>query len=383
MYHLIGELGVDYLKRRVMWFFSLTCYLAALQGVQTSAHGYSRIIVFGDSCSETGNAFELSDGSQPPFPAYFDGRWTNGPVWVEYLAERLGVPTPLPSLIGGTNYAFAGAETGTGESSFAGLMVPNVGAQIEQFIAEDGTLGADTLVSLWAGINDFNPNLGGQMDASVVVGNLSANLTRLHEAGAREFVVSNLFPEFQPAMSQFNDLWWSELNRLESELSVRVHRLDFDGLVRDVFFNPQRYGLANVTDPALDPVTGEVVPNPSECLIWDSPYGHLTTRWHEIVADQLYTTFLGGDYNSNGIVEQADLDLVLLNWGEELFNPYAAGWINDIPSGVIDQEELDKVLLGWGNSVDGLASASVPEPATVGLLLFLLASATFMLHRNG
>jgi hypothetical protein len=36
-----------------------------------------------------------------------------------------------------------------------------------------------------------------------------------------------------------------------------------------------------------------------------------------------------GDYNANGRVEQGDLELVLLHWGEELFNPYAAGWAND------------------------------------------------------
>jgi hypothetical protein len=75
-------------------------------------------------------------------------------------------------------------------------------------------------------------------------------------------------------------------------------------------------------------------------------------------------SLLKGDYNSNGTVEQADLDLVLLNWGEELFNPFGAGWINDIPSGVIDQEELDNVLLHWGSTPAPVGTAGIPEPAT-------------------
>jgi hypothetical protein len=86
----------------------------------------------------------------------------------------------------------------------------------------------------------------------------------------------------------------------------------------------------------------------------------------------LYTTgevklTLTGDYNGDGMVEQADLDLVLLNWGEKLGNPSSAGWFNDLPSGAVDQQELDKVLLGWGNAgfaADVGSSAGVPEPGS-------------------
>ena len=70
-----------------------------------------------------------------------------------------------------------------------------------------------------------------------------------------------------------------------------------------------------------------------------------------------------GDYNGNGTVEQADLDLVLLNWGT---GGVPGGWINDLPEGNIDQAELDGVLLNWGNmAAAGLgAAAGVPEPAS-------------------
>ena len=87
-------------------------------------------------------------------------------------------------------------------------------------------------------------------------------------------------------------------------------------------------------------------------------------------------SLLEGDYNSNGTVDQGDLDLVLLNWGEELFNPIAAGWINDLPDGIIDQDELDGVLLNWGktSTLIGTANtAAVPEPSAALLLLIQLA----------
>lgn len=80
-------------------------------------------------------------------------------------------------------------------------------------------------------------------------------------------------------------------------------------------------------------------------------------------------TGIPGDYNSSGLVEQGDLDLVLANWGSSA-DPPPANWINDLPSGFIDQEELDGVLANWGSQGGSLARAeSVPEPSTLILLL--------------
>jgi hypothetical protein len=79
---------------------------------------------------------------------------------------------------------------------------------------------------------------------------------------------------------------------------------------------------------------------------------------------------LPGDYNDSGVVEQADLDLVLLNWGDVLISPGQLGWTNDLPVGPIDQAELDGVLLNWGNTAAALGgSASVPEPSTLVLVV--------------
>src|SRR4029453_12923135 len=50
---------------------------------------FSRIIVFGDSLSDTGNFYHLTGGF-PPAP-YANGRFSNGPLWIEYLADDLGM----------------------------------------------------------------------------------------------------------------------------------------------------------------------------------------------------------------------------------------------------------------------------------------------------
>jgi hypothetical protein len=79
---------------------------------------------------------------------------------------------------------------------------------------------------------------------------------------------------------------------------------------------------------------------------------------------------IDGDYNGNGTVEQADLDLVLLNWGT---GGVPGGWVNDLPEGNIDQAELDGVLLNWGNSGALGSGAGVPEPSTMAILVLAAA----------
>src|SRR5215213_708132 len=67
--------------------------LVAIMSIQAwSAPGFEYLVVFGDSLSDTGNA----------------GRFSNGPVWVEYLADRLGLKRS-PSQRGATNFAVGGA----------------------------------------------------------------------------------------------------------------------------------------------------------------------------------------------------------------------------------------------------------------------------------
>lgn len=49
------------------------------------------VIVFGDSLSDNGNGtYLLTNKKWPEDPAYFNGRFSNGPTWCEYVADSLG-----------------------------------------------------------------------------------------------------------------------------------------------------------------------------------------------------------------------------------------------------------------------------------------------------
>ena len=78
-----------------------------------------------------------------------------------------------------------------------------------------------------------------------------------------------------------------------------------------------------------------------------------------------------GDYDGDGFVGQSDLDLALLNWGDNS-PPAPDGWVQQVPDGLIGQEALDGVLLNWGNGTPPVIG-NVPEPSTAVLLLGLMA----------
>ena len=74
--------------------------------------------ILGDSLSDQGNLLAATTAlgapsQQPGLPDethYFHGRFSNGGNYVDALAARLGIEV-LPSLAGGTNFAFGGART--------------------------------------------------------------------------------------------------------------------------------------------------------------------------------------------------------------------------------------------------------------------------------
>src|SRR6266446_8330675 len=104
-------------RSRFGWFFALVCLACPLDAVA----GYSSLYIFGDSLSDSGNnavvlapnvtPVPISGNSCIPTYPYASGRYTNDQVWAQTLASLLGL-NANPSLLGGTDYAFGGAQTG-------------------------------------------------------------------------------------------------------------------------------------------------------------------------------------------------------------------------------------------------------------------------------
>ncbi|KAG6499969.1 GDSL esterase/lipase At5g45910-like [Zingiber officinale] len=109
--------------------YTLSCFFILLLGLlllQVQGHArrhtcFSAIFSFGDSLQDTGNfahAFFNTTVSRPPWGnTYFHrptGRFSDGRLIIDFIAERVGLPLVQPYLAGGdfskgANFAFAGA----------------------------------------------------------------------------------------------------------------------------------------------------------------------------------------------------------------------------------------------------------------------------------
>ena len=146
---------------------------------------YAGLVAFGDSLTDVGNRYAATGGTDPASPPYDAGRWSDGPLWVEHLAAGLGLPAPIPSALGGTDYASADARTAL--SGYAHNGSANIGTQITSYLAAHPVVDGRQLFVIWGGTNDFGPH--STPDLAGTVANLSAEITELAKAGAKQFLV--------------------------------------------------------------------------------------------------------------------------------------------------------------------------------------------------
>jgi phospholipase/lecithinase/hemolysin len=246
---------------------------------------YAGLVAFGDSLTDVGSRFAATDGAEPASPPYDAGRWSNGPLWVEHLAAGLGLPAPAPSALGGMDYA--AADAGTALSGYAHNGSPNIGTQIATYLSTHPVIDSNQLFVIWGGTNDFGPHSA--PDPAGTVANLTAEITELARAGARQFLVADLMPlgevpsirklgpqaeaKYDALSVQFNAQLTAAEDHLEAGLGVKIHPLDVYGLVEQVLANPGQFGITNVTDQAKSGDEGDpgvVVPNPDQYLFWDN-----------------------------------------------------------------------------------------------------------------
>ena len=111
---------------------------------------FSEIFTFGDSLSDTGNLYILSGGTIPPDPPYYQGRFSNGPIWTEQLADMLGMELPPEN-----QFALAGSQTGY--DNFEIPLPLGFRTQIDGYLGSLGLQEVDpnALHTIWIGANDF------------------------------------------------------------------------------------------------------------------------------------------------------------------------------------------------------------------------------------
>lgn len=275
---------------------SATAILVLSAPLAQANTSFSNLYVFGDSLSDVGNISSFF-GGLIPLPPYAPGRFSDGDVWVEYLAADLGLGMSA-SENGGTNYAWGGAVTGGNEFDLPPL---DLTQQTGRFLTDTGgAADSGALYVVWGGGNDVR-------DENTVnsIDNLEQVISDLAAAGAENFLVPNLpniglTPEslgdgssaVKEALTiDFNAGLEALIDELNNSLAINIVLFDvfdlFDRLVNDPAF-AAAFGLTNVNEACFTGVTGlggegDVCANPDEYVFWDGI--HPTTAAHGLLAD--------------------------------------------------------------------------------------------------
>jgi phospholipase/lecithinase/hemolysin len=304
--------------QRLLQFSAVVLF--AISAATAHSQQYTSFVIFGDSLSDTGNlaATTYADCGTPipgPLVDYTLGRATDGfdtipaarlftGVWIEQLAALLPThPVVAPSSVGGTNYAFGFATNagGTSPEVLSGLgttctvNIVDIGQQITNYLGTHPKITKNTLFIVWGGANDLlnSTSAGSVIDAALKD---AANVQRLIDAGATQFLIPNLPPlgETPAVLAEpseiataneasvlYNDTLSASLDLLPIVNFFRrltIHRLNTYALFQDIASSPEPYFLANINTPAQ----GLAIVNPDTYLFWDTL--HPTTKGHNLLA---------------------------------------------------------------------------------------------------
>jgi outer membrane lipase/esterase len=261
--------------RRGLAYIVLAAFLMAEGALASPAREaaraaeFQRLVVFGDSLSDTGNA----------------GRFSNGPVWVEVIADRIGADLK-PSRSGGTNYAVGGARSHGRANDLRG--------QLETYFASPHRRSiSETLFVVFGGANDLLAAgcAAGERAATTAAAAIAATVSDLAAAGARRILVPNL-PDIGAAplvraqgaacadrarllSRTFNTALEQKLDAVERRYRAHIVRLDAFALSEELMANPGEAGFDDIDTPCAGGPC-------ARALFWDPL--HPTARAHARLA---------------------------------------------------------------------------------------------------
>ena len=319
------------LRIRLFALLVLPVLLGTSLQAQPTLRSYSSYYFFGDSLTDNGNLFFYT--GQPPAP-YFNGRFSNGPTYAEYLKPGVAAVSTTASTVK-TNLVFAFA----GATAVGSTPVPaSIPVQLAMFQGRAITPTANDIFFVLAGANDIlntianpatqTPNAvaAAANAASVSVANTARSLAT---AGAKNIVVMNLpniaqTPRFTtgsgaPAASlaetgslAFNTSIRANLLATNMPADVNVTIVDLQSLLSTIIQNPATFGFTVTNQDVVDILLAGGNPGSIDGYVfWDSI--HPTTRTSAILANVITEIinpeFVLGSAGTQGTALLATLDL--------------------------------------------------------------------------
>lgn len=293
--------------------------------VLTSAHAapITKLVIFGDSISDPGNLYAASGGADPLSPPYHDGRFSNGPIWIDYLEQQTGLQVE--------SHAYGGATSGTDNiANQTPGQYPGLQQQMQNWAAANaGAADPDALYFIWAtGSNDLtllSPDASpAELEAFVgeIISNLLTAVGTVYALGGQNVVIGNLpdlglTPDARAAglsteISQLTALINLQLAAEIANLFAGAQILDTYHMLSDMIAHAADLGLTNLTEPCLvrlgDSVS--ICDDPGSYLFWDNV--HPTTLAHFLFAEYFAASVLPAQVAEPPSVAVIGLGLLLL-----------------------------------------------------------------------
>jgi phospholipase/lecithinase/hemolysin len=229
----------------------------------------TEIVFFGDSLTDNGNLYRAVKFI-PKSPPYYQGRFSNGPIWAEYVSDyyhdKYNIQTHNYAIGGTTVYLrnpLKGCLPYTLDEEITNYLVPNT-------FKNKST----TLFSIWMGGNDYmdekEQNINSLTDE--VVGGISYEISRLIFSGAKNFLILDLpdlshvpfaLKEDDAVKQRLADM--AKMSHIKLTAVVEKYKKQYPDMrfvfiesyaaLNDALSNPQKYNekyhihLTNMTQP--------------------------------------------------------------------------------------------------------------------------------------
>lgn len=248
-------------------------FVAAMLGAAPAAAALpSSVYVFGDSFVDSGNAFLGTGGmTAQPELGYFEGRFSNGPNFADFVSRRLTGGLATARLAGGTNYAIGGARA-AGDAQFGPFTVLGLPNQLALYGSDTGgAVDPDGLYILNFGNNDVNAIQSGDTYGLSAfdygqryTSNIVNTILGLNAGGATRIVVLGVPNPTEAEGVALQAQLDAGLDAIAPSLTADLTRFDFFDFFGRLQASPIRFNLPADVDfttpciPTRPVVNGEV-----------------------------------------------------------------------------------------------------------------------------
>ncbi|CAF0987278.1 unnamed protein product [Adineta steineri] len=275
--------------------------------IKFNTNRYNNIVIFGDSYSDTGNTYKLTNHIWPTVPPYYQGRFSNGPNWV----DRLNIKQKF-------NYAYGSATTDNnfiqGHTLLNTIVVPGIRQQVQMYLnhTDKNTITHNrTLHIIWASGNDFVFNH--TVTPIQIIHSLMNSIKDLLAVGAKHFLIFNQIPvQTLPYINRFhqpifftlltlltNNILFENLNTIQKSYPTSsIQIFDIYSLLTKIIANQSKIKFSNTIDRCWKQFNTttviELCQDPTKYVFLDN--FHLTTNVHRLIADAI-ESFLSFKYS--------------------------------------------------------------------------------------